>query len=143
MLLGYEGADHVLIRVRNPLQLGQTDDGDALWLDSPIEVVAGGLFGRAGAGLRANELKDFRIGLERLYESLKGEAILQSVEPWLSLEVQVTRTGGLVVTGELRDQPGSRNRLTFSLSGLDQSFLLPAIRGLREIERYFPVLDKT
>jgi hypothetical protein len=75
-----------------------------------------------------------------LYESLAGEAALESMEQWLTLRVVVDRLGHVAVLGEVRDHPGSGNTLTFFVDGLDQTHLPPILAALRDVEVAFPVV---
>lgn len=118
-----------------------TDYWDGNWLVAPIDISVGGFTGRAGAGLRAEELRSFRQGLEELYERLSGEARLESMEAWIGLTCVGDGLGHIDVTGYVRDKPGIGNELSFHLS-IDQTFLPAIISSLREIEAAYPVIGK-
>jgi hypothetical protein len=121
---------------------GATDYWDGNWLVTPIEVAAGGFKGRVAAALRAEELAGFLEGLERMWDSLEGEATLESMETWLSLRVSIDRSGHLEVHGTLTDEPGIGNSLTFDIADLDQTDLPTMTRSLGEAVRKFPVIGK-
>ncbi len=140
VLLGRRESDHVSIRVLGRMHPGADDFWDGNWLVSPIEVVAGGFRGRVGAGLRSEELREFRKGLERIYSSLKGEAVLESMEKWVTLRVAVLSSGALEITGSAIDRPGGGNGLSFSIQELNQSDLPAVIDALEEVQVFFPVI---
>jgi hypothetical protein len=140
VVVGRGDGDHLSIRVLGRLHAGADDYWDGNWLVTPIDVVAGGFRGESGAALRAEELVAFREALERVYQSLDGEAVLESIESWLTLRVAVDRSGRLTVTGCMLDRLGSANKLDFKIEGLDQSDLSLVIEGLQEIETFFPVV---
>jgi hypothetical protein len=119
------------------LKAGDYWDGN--WLISPIELVVGGFRGDVAAGLRMDELAGFREALESLHASLQGEAVLDSMEGWIQLRVVIDRRGSLQVSGKALDQPGSVNTLTFTIDGLDQTYLPAVISALAAAETRFPI----
>lgn len=139
ILIGDAGGDHVSIRVMGRMHPAAADYWDGNWLISPIEVAVGGFRGEVAAGLRMDELIQFREALESLHSSLEGEAVLDSMEGWIQLRVAADRRGSLQVTGKALDQPGSANALTFTMDGLDQSYLPALISALGAAEAKFPV----
>jgi hypothetical protein len=140
VVVGRPEGDHLSIRVLGRLHSSADDFWDGNWLVTPIEVVAGGFRGECGASLRAEELRGFREALERVHASLDGEAVLQSMETWLTLRLAVDRSGRVVVTGRVVDRLGSSNELSFRIEGLDQSDLPAMLEALQEIETFFPVV---
>src|ERR1700721_2406669 len=50
------------------------DYWDGNWVDSSVDVSVGAFAGKYKACLRTDELKMFRVGLDPLYTTLKGEA---------------------------------------------------------------------
>ncbi len=141
IVVGGSERERVAIRVLGRMHPGATDYWDGNWLLSPIEVAVGGFVGRAQAGLRTEELRSFREGLEKLYKTLEGEARLDSMEEWLSLDCRGDGLGHVEVRGSVRDEPGVGNELTFRLS-LDQTFLPPIITSLSGVEAVYPVLGR-
>ena len=140
-MLRADGGAELRIRVVGRMHPGATDFWDGNWLVSPIDLVVGGFTGRAAAGLRSEELLRLREGLEMLYESLEGEATLESMEDWLHLTCRGDGRGHVEVLGTLVDQPGVGNKLTFSLQ-TDQSFLPELIASLRKVESSYPVMGR-
>jgi hypothetical protein len=127
------------IAVQRRSHAGCTDYWDGNWLSTNISVFIGGFRGRVDADLRAEELVAFRDQLRAVYESLSGRAEFHTMEGWLGLQVLADKTGHLRVTGDLLDEPGIGNRLSFSLD-LDQTYLPNVLSALDEITRAFPVI---
>jgi hypothetical protein len=107
---------------------------------SPISATLGGFTAQIGAGLRIDELRTFRRGLEQLNQQLQGEAVLTSIEHWISLSVACRPNGSLSVTGQLDDDLGSGNVLSFTINDLDQTDLPTMLSALSAIEQTYPVL---
>ncbi|GAA2778981.1 WapI family immunity protein [Nonomuraea dietziae] len=137
-----EQSDHVRIQVLDRMHPGCTDFWDGNWLTSPIYVHIGGFTATIDAGLRVDELRDFRVALERLYAQVGGSATLSSTEHWIELTVECHPTGSLSVSGIVADDPGMRNTLHFVVEGLDQTDLPPLVEALVAVEERFPVLGR-
>ncbi|MBI3688885.1 MAG: hypothetical protein HY241_16380 [Actinobacteria bacterium] len=140
VLIGHPSGDRVMIRVLGRLRGGVDDYWDGNWLVSPVEIVAGGFTANVGASLRAEEFHAFREAVQRLNAELRGEAVLESMEGWLSLVVRVVSSGRLTVMGKAIDRLGGGNQLLFRIDDLDQSYLLGIIEALDEVEAFFPVV---
>lgn len=138
--LGRPESDHLSIRVLGRMHAGADDFWDGNWLVTPVEIVLGGFSGEVVAALRAEELHSFKDALEAVYASLEGEAVLESMETWLTVRVAIDRLGGLLIAGRIRDRLGSGNELTFKIDGLDQSDLPAVVEALDEVLSLFPVL---
>lgn len=115
------------------------DYWDGNWLVTPVEVKVSGFTAVVPAGLRAEELARFRRELEVLYTSLRGEAVLESMEGWVQLRITADSRGRICARGAVVDRPGSSNRLQFQMDGLDQTDLPQVVAGLRAVEASFPV----
>ena len=140
VVIGGSEDQHVVITVLGRMH-GSNDYWDGNWLVTPIEVAAGGLRAAVGAALRAEELASFRRALAWVDQQVSGEAVLESMEDWLTLRVTVARTGQVTVTGRVSDRPGVAE-LTFVLDGLDVTYLPAIIDQLSEVERAYPVVGK-
>ncbi len=116
-----------------------TDYWDGNWLATEISVVIGGFRGRADADLRSEEFVAFRDQLQTLYQSLTGQAEFHTMEGWLELRFIADRLGHVKIAGDLLDQPGIGNRLSFALD-LDQTYLPSILSALDEVIRAFPVI---
>src|SRR5437764_11421741 len=117
IVVGPSGADHLSIRVLSRMYPPARDFSDGNWLAARIEVRCGGFRGDVTAALRAEELRSFREEVEQLYAALAGEAVLASMEGWLTLRIAVTRLGALSISGTLLDAPGVGNELSFRIEG--------------------------
>jgi hypothetical protein len=140
VIVGDPAYDHLSISVLGRLHPGADDFWDGNWLDTPIEAVVGKFQGKVGASLRADELRSFRDALKILSTTLDGEAVLKSMEEWLTLRVAITSRGRMEVTGTLLDRPGDVNHLIFKIDDLDQSYLPRIIDSLDELATLFAVL---
>jgi len=140
VVVGHPAGDRVVIRVIARMHGDVDDYWDGNWLISPIEIHLGGFQGTVPAGLRAEELRAFRVSLEEMYANLDGIAKLDSMEGWLALTVAIDRSGRLRVSGKAIDRLGSGNELSFRISEMDQSYLPPIINALSDIDTKFPVV---
>ena len=131
--------EHVTVTVVGR-ERAASDYWDGNWLVTPIEIVVGHFRGTLGADLRAEEIRRFRVELESLYANVNGQAVLDSLDGWITMTVTCQPNGSLVIEGAANDQPGIGNELRFSLSGLDQSYLPPLIEALKAVEAEYPVI---
>ncbi|WP_031172268.1 hypothetical protein [Streptosporangium roseum] len=134
--------DHVLIQILGRMHPGCTDLWDGNWLTSPIHVQVGGFRARIDAGLRIEELRDFRVALEHVHADVKGSAALSSLEHWIELTVECHPTGSLSISGTVADDPGKGNTLHFVIEGLDQTDIPPLVDALVAAEERFPILGR-
>ena len=111
---------------------------DDNWLSISITVRVGGFSGRVRASIVTDELVRFAEALHRLYEQLTGSAEFTTLEGQLSLTLTCDSRGHITVRGEVLDQAGIGNRLSFHLDP-DQSFLQQSIRELDAVIGAFPV----
>ncbi|XVQ90183.1 WapI family immunity protein [Microbispora siamensis] len=121
---------------------GHTDFWDGNWLTSPIHVRVGGFTAEVEAALRAEELHNFRVALERIHADVRGRATLSSMENWIELTVECHPTGSLSVAGTVADRPGMRNTLRFEIEGLDRKDVPELVRALLVVEERFPILGR-
>jgi hypothetical protein len=138
--IGHPSGDCVIIEVAARMHPNADDFWEGNWLVSPIAIRVGGFRGNIDAYLRVEELVRFRDQLSSLHASLKGGAVLESLEERITLLVAVAPSGQLTVTGRVSDDPGIGNELAFEIDGLDQTYLPPMIESLSAIETAFPLL---
>jgi hypothetical protein len=143
IVVGDPAGDHLAIRVLGRLHPGSDDFWDGNWLATPIKAAVGGFRATVGASLRADELQTLLDALKGLHSALNGEAVLESMEKWLTLRMAATNRGRLEVKGTLLDRAGDGNQLTFRIDGLDQSYLPNIIDSLEGATKLFPVLGST
>jgi hypothetical protein len=141
LVLGTDYGDHLTIEVLGRMHAGSRDFWDDNWMVSPITLRIGGFAGRIEAGLRMDELVGLRVGLEKLLNGLGAAAELESLEPWLRLQVSFDRDLGLTARGEAVADPSSGTKLVFRLEGLKEPALRVVVDQLRAIEVEFPVVD--
>jgi len=111
---------------------------DDNWLAVEVSLAVGGFKGRYDASFLTTELKSFRDQAASLYESLSGEAKLDTLETQLRLTLVGNGKGNISLEGEAWDQPGIGNRLVFRL-GLDQTYLAHTLKQLDAVVTRFPV----
>ncbi len=111
---------------------------DDNWLTVSIAVCVGGFSGRVRAAILTAELAAFAEQLRRLHEQLTGSAEFTTIEGQLSLTLTCDIRGHITLQGEVLDQAGIGNRLSFHLD-LDQSFLPQSIQELDAVIQAFPV----
>lgn len=129
----------VIINVRGREVPGAMDWADGNWLVSPIRIDVGRFQADLPATLRVDELARFRAGLQEMWQTVSGEAVLVSMEKWLQLTVRCSPTGALQVIGLATDLPGLGNKLQFEIKGMDQSFLPDLIGQLSCVEQAYPL----
>ena len=138
ILIGRRAGDHVLLAVRGRLFPADQDE-DPLWLWTSLTVRLGGFDGQLEGGVRADELRRFRTGIEGLYDRSATVATLATEDGWLTLDL--TSPGADAVDVELRvhDQGTPPNELRGALSELSRESLVAVIESLVDVERAYPV----
>jgi hypothetical protein len=136
--VGGEKADYLSVQLLGRAYPDVDDYWDGNWLRTEVEFAVGGFRGRVACNIRAEEIADFCGQLTRLLETFEGTAEFRTMEEWLALTVTSDRRGHLTLAGELRDEPGIGNTLSFSLE-YDQTYFRPMLDGLRDAVERFPV----
>lgn len=114
------------------------DYHDDNWLTVKIDVSTGGFRGTVHAALLTFELKEFVAEMETLFQTLIGIAEFQTLEEQLQIELKGDGKGHILLTGEVLDQAGIGNRLSFSFQ-FDQVALGKSIRGIKAVTEKFPL----
>ena len=117
-----------------------TDFWDANWLvvtaqcaSAHSEVVA------RGPIIHLSELENWKSALQKLHETIQGEAGLNCMEPELDVSIKLDGMGaGSVAVSITPDNLTERHDFIFSI---DQSYLPPLIRALQAILRTYPIKD--
>ncbi len=138
--MGSNEAEHLVIAVLGREHSGADDYWDGNWVVATISIAVGGFTGTVRASLRMDELHRFNEGLKFINQNLFGAAVLESMEHWISLTVKAESRGRIEISGELSDQAGAGNVLSFDLSDVDQTYLPGWISDLDDIEEAFPVI---
>jgi hypothetical protein len=140
LILGSADADHLSITLVARAHPEATDYWDGNWVRSILDVRAGGFTAHVTANLRADEIHRFAQGLKSISDNLSGTAVLQAMEDWITLSITCNPKGTLDVSGEVTDQPGVGNRLSFELHGFDQTHMSTWVAQLATAESRFPVI---
>lgn len=117
------------------------DYWDGNWVDSSVDVSVGAFAGSYQACLRTEEFKAFRVGLDHIYTTLKGEASFASMEDWVAIQVIGDGLGHFRAACMLRDAAGIGNTLKFELH-FDQTELAVIVEALVRVEQSFPVIGQ-
>lgn len=139
-MIGRPGAEHVALRVVARMNPEHSDYWDGNWLRTVVIVHVGAFEATYKAALRTDELSRFRGEVGKLYQTLKGQAHLRSMEQWLDVVISTDGLGNMSITGEARDEPGLGNRLRFTIDDYDQTDLPGLIQALDEALDRFPII---
>ena len=139
ILIGRRAADHVLLGVRGRLFPADQDE-DPLWLWTSLTVRLGGFSAQLEGGVRADELRRLRTGIEALYDRSATVATLATEDGWLTLELIAPEAAETVdVELRIRDQDTPSNELRGALAELSRESLAAVIESLIDVERAYPV----
>lgn len=109
---------------------------DDNWLSIKVLIHCGGFQGKFTAAFLTSELQSFYEQITLLYESLNGEAQLQTLEEQLSLVLKGNGIGHIQMHGEAHDQ--HQNRLNFEIQ-IDQTQLYASMQGLSTVLQAYPI----
>ena len=91
----------------------------------------------SGSILRNEEIAAWLVALEKLNETLSGEANLETLEPELKVKLSAAQLGGILLEVEITpDQFTQQHHFEFDL---DQSYLNGLISSCRKILSEFPI----
>ena len=138
---GGEQVEFLTLSVRGRSYRQSRDTWDGNWLLVTATIHAGKFSGEIPGMLRAEELEHFRQQLQDLHQSLQGSVIFQTTEDWLYFTIEADNLGHINLYGNIRDDVGSANHLTFRLAA-DQTFLPTALKQLQAVTELFPVVGK-
>jgi hypothetical protein len=136
--IGGSDSEFLSVNITGRSRAGSSDYWDGNWLNAVIEIDAGGFRGLYGAYLRAEELREFREGLARLYSFDIKETKFETMEGQLDINVRGDGLGHFTAECVAVDQAGTGNRLSFTLS-FDQTDIPAILRGLDSLVEEFPV----
>lgn len=103
------------------------------WVDVEVVIKAGGFSGKYKAQFLAQDIPQLHAGLEGLYNNLSGSLKFQTLEGQLEFEILGDGRGHFQTKCVAIDELGSENRLYFSLSEFDQTFIPQMLQELTEI----------
>jgi hypothetical protein len=93
-----------------------------------------------GPILHLSELIGFLKDCERLYETLKGNAVLDPIEPNLRIELNVKKRGNIQMLTSITPNQLTQKHEMFD--EIDQSYLSEFITGLRTVLEEYPIQNK-
>ena len=91
LIIGSATSQWLRITPLRPTHPQCADYWDGNWVDSSVDVSVGAFAGKYKACLRTDEFKMFRVGLDPLYTTLKGEASFASMEDWVEIQPQLNQ----------------------------------------------------
>lgn len=131
----------IAIEIIDRKYLDASDFWDGNWINSKINIEIPGYLARFNANLRTDELMTFLNQLKRMDNQMKGKAILENIEDFISLKGEMNGLGNITWTGETCYPLGTGAILNFEFES-DQSFLRNLTKELEEILDRFPVIGK-
>jgi hypothetical protein len=126
--IGSEDSECLTVEILGPPAKDEGYD----WIPVRVKIRAGAFSGNFSAYLLAREIVKFKNELETLHKNLKGTAKFETIEEQLLLKINVDKLGHISISGEVRDEAGTGNRLIFEMS-FDQTYLSRTIRELEEV----------
>jgi hypothetical protein len=114
------------------LDLPAKTDSGYEWIFCRAKIQAGGFNGKADLYIEAGDLIRLSEQIEILYQTLSGEAALDTIEGQISLTLIGDGKGHIKLQGFLLDRRGTGNKLTFVIEH-DQTLLWLAVSALRDV----------
>ena len=93
--------------------------------------------GNVSRDIHLEELQAFSESLSHLHETLTGEALLEPLDGWLKLRVEVGKLGQIKLSGDIRNGIYDENSLHFVLY-TDQTFLNTPMRQIKHVLKHYP-----
>lgn len=128
--LGGDEAEYVRLHMRAHAHSASS----VFWEGNPhacdVEVSVGPFRAKIESEIHGVDLAQFLKSVQRLYDWLGDEAVLETLEQWLTLRLIGDGRGGILVQGRLVDPMSRGNSLEFELS-VDQTYLPPLITQLQ------------
>ncbi|HEX8021587.1 WapI family immunity protein [Mucilaginibacter sp.] len=106
-----------------------TNDG---WIESYVEIKAGGFRGSYSAAFMLYDFSVFRDQLKIIYDDLNGIASFNSLENQLQINIKGDGLGHLVADCIAMEKVGYGNELRFELN-FDQTYIPMLIKQLDSI----------
>ena len=113
---------------------------DANWLRCSVQLKTDKLRGENDTSFQTADFMRFLSELEQLVGFKASCATFQTLEDAFNLSIEIDKTGHTLVSGILREYPGSYNAISFRFES-DQSFLAIVVTQLRKIVREFPEIQ--
>jgi hypothetical protein len=110
---------------------------DANWLTCRVNVRVRAFEGHVDASFTTQGFAAFRKSLRLAVADVRGEAVFETDEDALRLNVKLHANGTAAVTGTLREPDRPQTALAFSFES-DQTFLRHTVEALNEVVQQFP-----
>ena len=136
--IGSPNADHIAIRVLRREHPDATLAVDREWLRCQVDCQFGGFRANVEGWLTAGDFGYFREGVERINETLVGQAQIVALEAWFEVRMTCLPNGSLETKAEVRDPNHFDRALSVEFRDLDQSYLPALLADLRALEAEFP-----
>jgi hypothetical protein len=137
-IIGKDNSDFLKVEVLNYVRPDLSDYWEANWIFSRINIKAGSFSADYIAQLQTTDFREFKKGLDRLYNDLKSATQFYSLEDWLTIIISGDGLGHFKVDCKACDLPGRGNRLEFKMH-IDQTEIPSLVKQLSEILDKFPV----
>ena len=132
--VGYSENERITFTLSSTHADKETEGFD--WVESSVEIKAGGFFGKAHLFLTLSDIIKFKNQIEVLYNKIEGIAQLKTIEDQVELKIEGEGSGHMKLTGFLKDNVSFGNKLHFEIE-FDQSFLPKTISELNSTLAFF------
>lgn len=142
LFIGQLGRNHLIAQATRRLYPLCEDYYDGNWIETRVEITAGGFRGTFKAQLRAEEFLNFRDELV-LFNSTasSSSACFVSLEEWLAIKIEREGIGNYVAHCAAIDGAEDGNELKFSVQ-FNQTEMPAILKSLDKIIAEFPVLGE-
>jgi len=135
-------AANVKIEVLGYENLAAENLSDANWVTCRVEVRVRNFAGHVDASFTTHDFVSFTKSLRPAVADLRGEAVFETDEDALRLNVKFSATGKATVTGSLREPDRPQTSLAFIFES-DQTFMRKTLDALNAVVQQFPVRTAT
>ncbi|MCH7948423.1 MAG: hypothetical protein IIC66_11555 [candidate division Zixibacteria bacterium] len=138
-----DSGEFVSIDVLNYDNPNSPDVDDANWLACNINLSISPFQAKIKASLRTEDFVQFANSVERLRQLPTSKvAVFETMEEWLTIEIEKDKLGKLIINGLARDVDKSNgSSLKFAFCS-DQTYLKPLLSEINSIINKFPVREK-
>lgn len=124
-----------IVGYENPTSI---DTDDANWVTSEVEIAVGPFTGKYRAAMTTYDFDNFCLEVEALLNFSKPKAEFTTHEGWLNLHIEMTKQGGVIVSGSAAVHGLAEATLAFTFPS-DQSQLQQTLISLRWAIKQFPI----
>ncbi len=133
ILIGRE-VEHISLRVGGRKYPNSADEYDQDQVICWLEVRHGSFSAALSPEITLGDLLSFRSGLEKMSRDLSGNAQLSTLEPSISLNLNMAPNGHIHGDAEFREGQSYENSLKIELHDLDQTDLPAIIAAITAVE---------